>query len=229
MRVAHVEGTHMFKPTLQQLCDDFSILTASWQQGAAAEEIWRDLLVGDRVLVESGERDGVRLLLLRSRNETDPMPASPRELAVLDRAALGDAGKVIAIDLGLSTSHVSTLISNALRRLGFRSRAELVWFCRDCSDLGPSGDIEVARVDSDGGALYVLRFSMRIIALDAPLTRSERAVVAAALEGKTNRQIARAFGRSVHTVSNQFAKAKAKLGAQSRLALIRGSTAWARC
>ena len=199
MRVAHC-STHMNEPnTLQELWDDFSVATAAWQQGAPAEEIWRDLLVGNTVLVESGERDGVRFLLLRPRRGSDSVTASPREIQVLDRAALGDAGKVIAIDLGLSTSHVSTLINSALRRLGFKSRAELVWFCRDRSDLGPPRELEAARIETPRGELCLLRFPLRVIAVDAsPLTRSELAVVTAALEGKTNRQIARAFGRSIN-------------------------------
>ena len=45
-------------------------------------------------------------------------------------AALGETNKLIAYRLGTSSTRVSTVLCSALRKLGFRTRAQLVYCVR---------------------------------------------------------------------------------------------------
>lgn len=51
---------------------------------------------------------------------------TPREVEVVGRVLHGDSNKVIAYDLGLAWSTVRVLVARITRKLGVRSRAELV-------------------------------------------------------------------------------------------------------
>jgi DNA-binding CsgD family transcriptional regulator len=53
-------------------------------------------------------------------------PLSPREREAVSRAMLGESNKVIAYELGVSASTVGVLLHRAARKLGSRTRAELL-------------------------------------------------------------------------------------------------------
>lgn len=93
-----------------------------------AVAIWLGLVAGRWTLVEQCERDG-RRYLLAYRN--DPRTAkrsrlSERERQVLGYAALGHANKLIAYELGVAPSTVSTALARAQTKLGASSRRELL-------------------------------------------------------------------------------------------------------
>ena len=90
--------------------------------------LWNALVEGRWSIVESLERDG-RRMLLASRN--DPRVAalrclSPREEAVVEHVAQGRSYKYIAAELGVSISAVLLGLRSALRKLGLRTRVELI-------------------------------------------------------------------------------------------------------
>jgi DNA-binding CsgD family transcriptional regulator len=99
---------------------------------AATDEraIWWGLLSGRWRLVDQFDVAGRRFVIARGR----PRPASTRAPAHLTGrereacagAAEGRANKVIAAELGVAVSTVGTLLSRATRKLGCRSRAELI-------------------------------------------------------------------------------------------------------
>jgi DNA-binding NarL/FixJ family response regulator len=66
---------------------------------------------------------------------TDPRGLTERENQVVGAAVLGHSNKMIAYRLGLSTSRVSTLLRSAMRKLGFRTRNELVSHMSDFQAL----------------------------------------------------------------------------------------------
>lgn len=116
------------------------ILTTTVRSLVDAKERWRDtepeqvtaawnaLVDGRWSLVDSFDRDGKRFLLAR-RNPLDlPEPSalthSERQVAAL--YARGHAGKLVAYELGMTTSAVSSILRRALRKLRLQSRAELV-------------------------------------------------------------------------------------------------------
>jgi DNA-binding NarL/FixJ family response regulator len=213
---------------LERVWDDLSALPAAWRQGEAAESVWRGLLSDDWQLIDAADDGCMRFLLLRARRSLHRRRTSPgRELDVLARAALGQPGKMIAHQLELSPSHVSTLLRSGLERLGFQTRAELVWFCRTRSDLGPPPNTQVARFRTCQDELAILGFVVRPSSVTAPLTRTEAAIATHVLEGRSNRQVAEVLGRSINTVGNQVARVRAKLCVGSRLELIRSSARWA--
>jgi DNA-binding CsgD family transcriptional regulator len=90
--------------------------------------IWRGLVAGRWSLLDHVERDGKRFLLAR-RNDLAVAPVDPLTLAerqVAAYAALGHANKLIAYELGLEESAVAMRLHRVERKLGVRTRAELI-------------------------------------------------------------------------------------------------------
>lgn len=84
-----------------------------------ARELWLDLTARRWSIVDHLERGDCRYFLAR-RNDANlrvGQALSARERQVLYCATRGDANKVIAYTLGLSTSSVSTLLTRAARKL----------------------------------------------------------------------------------------------------------------
>lgn len=98
-----------------------------------AIEIWRGLTLGRWSLVNHFERDGRRYVVAhRNAPEAkDPRALTRRERQVVGFAALGQGNKLIAYELGLSPSTVGVLMARAARKLGARSRAELLQLTRE--------------------------------------------------------------------------------------------------
>jgi DNA-binding CsgD family transcriptional regulator len=98
---------------------------------ADAEErlaLWNALVDGKWSLLERFDTDGRRLFVAR-RNE----PAARRDLSLSDEerkvvalAAIGRPQKVIAYELGLTDSMVSTALRRAMAKLGVSSRSALI-------------------------------------------------------------------------------------------------------
>jgi DNA-binding CsgD family transcriptional regulator len=97
-------------------------------QPEEAIEVWRGLIFGRWSLIDRFERDGRRYLVAH-RNDPDvpdPRALTRRERQVVGFAALGQPNKLIAYELGLSPSTVGVLMARAARKLGARSRTELL-------------------------------------------------------------------------------------------------------
>lgn len=93
-----------------------------------ALQIWKALVRGRWSMVDWFDTDGRRFVLAipNPPEVTDPRGLSERENQVVTFAVLGNSNKMIAYRLGLSTSRVSTLLRSAMRKMGFRTRAQLV-------------------------------------------------------------------------------------------------------
>lgn len=93
-----------------------------------ALEIWKALVRGRWSMVDWFDTDRRRFVLAipNSPDVTDPRGLSERESQVVTLAVLGHTNKMIAYRLGLSRSRVSTVLRSAMRKLGFRTRAQLV-------------------------------------------------------------------------------------------------------
>jgi DNA-binding CsgD family transcriptional regulator len=90
--------------------------------------LWTALVDGKWSLVESIDSDGKRFVLVR-RNTPDlkhPRGLLPTERHAAALVALGHPTKLVAYELGLSLPVVSALVASAVRKLGLRSRAELI-------------------------------------------------------------------------------------------------------
>jgi DNA-binding CsgD family transcriptional regulator len=62
----------------------------------------------------------------REARATNPARLSPREREAVDRALMGSTTKMIAFDMGISNSTVRVLLARAARKVGARSRRELL-------------------------------------------------------------------------------------------------------
>ena len=93
-----------------------------------ALEIWKALVRGRWSMVDWFDTDRRRFVLAipNSPDVTDPRGLSERERQVVSYAVLGHSSKMIAYRLGLSKSRISTLLRSSMRKLGLRTRAQLV-------------------------------------------------------------------------------------------------------
>ena len=104
-----------------------------------ALRIWKALVRGRWSMVDWFDSDGRRFVLAlpNAPQVCDPRGLTERESQVVAYAALGQANKMIAYRLGLSKSRVSMILRSAMRKLGVRTRSQLVIKMRDFQALDP--------------------------------------------------------------------------------------------
>jgi DNA-binding NarL/FixJ family response regulator len=204
--------------------------TIAWERGQAAESIWRELITGRSKLLVGERTETSTFLLIRAvEPENQPCQAlSPRKLRLLEAAAAAERGKNLAFELGTSAAAVSGGLAVCLSRIGLRSRAELLWFCRDRGELAPPRSLRAARLRTKRGEFAVIGFARRAVEVEGPFTRVERQIVLGVLSGMSNREIARSRNVSICTVQNQVASALKRARVASRYELVARSTDWAR-
>lgn len=83
-------------------------------------------------MVDWFDADGRRLVLLKLNPSKSSCGCglTPREEQVALSAALGESSKVTGYQLGISPSRVSALLKAAMRKLGVRTKAQLVIMVR---------------------------------------------------------------------------------------------------
>jgi DNA-binding CsgD family transcriptional regulator len=93
-----------------------------------ALEIWQALVSGRWSTVDWFDTDGRRFVLAlpNAPEVSDPRGLTDRERQVVAYAAMGQTNKMIGYRLGLSRSRVSLLLRTAMRKLGVRTRTQLV-------------------------------------------------------------------------------------------------------
>lgn len=144
-RVHHAEGTATDDAARELLRRAVVDIDRARRRGTRHDEeqaltLWQGLVDGTWSLVERFESDGRRYLVAR-RNEPgvlDPRGLSLREKQVVSFAVLGHPSKLIAYELGLTKSTVTTHLQSAMQKLGVASQVELV---RLLTDLGELGDL----------------------------------------------------------------------------------------
>jgi DNA-binding CsgD family transcriptional regulator len=95
-----------------------------------ALDVWQGLVAGRWSLVDEFDSDGRRFLVVRRNDLAASEPAlSDRERQVAAHIALGHSNKLIAYQLGVSLSTVSSYARRVARKLGTTNRVELVARC----------------------------------------------------------------------------------------------------
>jgi DNA-binding CsgD family transcriptional regulator len=128
-QLAHATGpAKRARAQIVEAATTLSRLRRSRRDPERAVSQWKALVDARWSLVDHFERDG-KHFLLAERNE--PLVGgiallSERERQVVALAALGNANKMIAYELGISVSTVGVLLARAAKRLGVRSRKKLV-------------------------------------------------------------------------------------------------------
>lgn len=89
---------------------------------------WTGLIAARWTLVDHFEEGGKRYLVARKNDVADVGRAelSPRELQAVAFAALGHGNKLIAYEMGIAAETVRVLLHRAARKLGARTRDELI-------------------------------------------------------------------------------------------------------
>lgn len=102
-----------------------------------ALRLWNALVRGRWSMIDWFDSDERRYVLALPNSPTtaDPRGLTERENQVVAAAIVGHSNKMIAYRLGLSTSRVSTVLRNAMRKLGLRTRAQLVKHLREFQAL----------------------------------------------------------------------------------------------
>ena len=107
--------------------------------GSQGLTIWKGLLEGRWSLAEVFDTDGRQFFVLRKNapHVDGPTSLTEREQQIVTYAAVADTNQIIAYELGISPSTVSTLLGRAMKKLGVDSRADLIRLVRG---LAPTQD-----------------------------------------------------------------------------------------
>ena len=132
-RIVHAEGAARTTAARQQLRTaatwiDFARSESGRRGGMRALHEWHPLTDARWTLLDTFEENGRRYVVARE-NQSD-LPGidalTDRERQIVGQAALGQSNKEIAYTLGISANTVRVLMARAARRLGVRSRKELL-------------------------------------------------------------------------------------------------------
>ncbi|MBI3205754.1 MAG: hypothetical protein HYZ29_29730 [Myxococcales bacterium] len=110
------------------------------QNADEASLLWEAMVAGRWSLLDHFDTDGRRYVVARVNEAvTNPLAdLSERERQVMGLAANGRSNKLIAYELGVAESTVSTLLSRAQRKLGAADRVDLIRvYLQHCWRLGP--------------------------------------------------------------------------------------------
>lgn len=174
---------------------------------------WNELTGGGYVLLDHVDTDQRRYVVaykLGSSMRRRAHGLNERERTVLERILLGARNKTIASELGISSAHVSGLSQRALDKLGVRTAAELAGVLRARASL------VLGELDVGGEPLIALGYRDRTADALASLTRTERQIARAVLDGQSQREIALERGVSERTIASQVASIYRKLGISGR-------------
>ena len=107
-----------------------------------AVDLWRALVAGRWSLVDHFDHDGQRFLVARRNppEERRTSALSPSEHRVLALAAMGHSNKFIAYELGVSPSAVAMSLARLRRKLGARTRLELIEAFRRADGEAPPSE-----------------------------------------------------------------------------------------
>jgi DNA-binding CsgD family transcriptional regulator len=98
------------------------------QDPEEALRLWEGLVRGRWTLLDWFDTDGRRFVLAKPNAPriVDPRGLSQIEAQVATYASYGESSKMIGYRLGLSSSYVSRLLRDAMRKLGVKTQPQLV-------------------------------------------------------------------------------------------------------
>jgi DNA-binding NarL/FixJ family response regulator len=149
-----------------------------------------------------------------------------RNLEFLERVLLGQAPKVVAIELGVGISTVATGVQETLRSMGLQCRISnspvmltmaVRAACRaqEAPTLG-----RLTRVKADQDKYWLVSVRRPDLEFPVELSQAEAAVVRQLVAGRTHVEISQQRTTSTRTVANQLAAAFRKLGVSGRGAIV---------
>ena len=90
--------------------------------------LWQGLLDGRWSIIGRYDREERQVLVARENDSAlaKVRALTDRERRIIEEAATGRSNKQVAAEVGLSIGTVSGYLTSALRKMGLRSRAELI-------------------------------------------------------------------------------------------------------
>lgn len=188
-------------------------------------EIWTKLVAAELRFKKAVWNDGRCIAVFRRNAPTSRQYGlTPRERTVLVRTLQGERQKLIAAEAKIAASTVANSLKSARVKLGFEDRL----------DAAPLATLIVANGTENASAypqrnIYSISNGEWYMASSPrpdwsgfpEVTKSERSIALAIIEGQSNTEIARTRDTSVHTVENQVASLFRKVNASGRFDLIR--------
>lgn len=184
---------------------------AGRREGETSIDAWTALVEGRWSLVDHFESDGKRFLFaLRNQADApDPRALTRDERPILHLVAMGHSNKLVAYELGLPMGTVATRLASIMRKLGVRSRVQIV------DRFTSLRTAKFSPVESNEDEWHAAAVEVEPPRLNS-LTAAEDEVAQLASRGVSNDRIARSRGCSPRTVANLLASAYKKLGIASR-------------
>ena len=190
-------------------------------------QLWKDLTTGAVVAVDvfcDGERCYIVLIETNAPCRRPPV-LGQRNIEILRRTLLGEAQKVLAIELGLSASSVATAGAHALKAMGVDctpTRIPLLIVMAAHAYYGQTVPIFARQsLLFEGAKRYrVLSAARPDPAAINSLSDAERSVVRLVLERCSNAEIARIRSTSARTVANQLSTVLHKLKVNARSGIL---------
>lgn len=187
--------------------------------------VWPELISGRARIVDSGATQAQHYVQLAiSGAGAEPNKLSARQVSVFERVLLGEAPKVVAMELGYSISTVASDVGVCLRAMGLTGRSHgipglLVLALHALRGRARCPGVRIERLPGESQDFQVTSSRLELPLRDR-LRPSELGVVALLIEGKSYAEIARLRQTSVRTTANQVGSVYRKLQVSGRIALL---------
>jgi len=195
----------------------------SSRQSPALQKLWDELLDGRRKITGyPSDEAHCSLAVADSEGPQLSTSVTSRERrALAESAILGQAQKVLAMDLGRSNTTVSTVLHGSLQGMGLSCQFRclpLALALLAHAARRPEALLRPSLVRQ--GEAWVVTFARPDWALRARLSDSEYEVARLALEGKTHAEMALLRRVSARTIANQLQSVFSKLRVTGRFQLL---------
>ncbi len=187
--------------------------------------VWELLISGRSRVVDTfcTERRCYAVLAKSARRQ--PVRMTKRRIACLERYLLGEQPKVVAEDLRLSRSTVTTDLGDCLDAMGIHRQTSRIPVLLAMAVRASHGDPLVppgrlTRLSYLGTEHSIVSVERPDLALSNQLSPAEFSVARMLLEGRTHAEIAQLRQTSLRTIANQLAATFQKLGVSGRWQLL---------
>jgi DNA-binding CsgD family transcriptional regulator len=188
-------------------------------------EIWTRLVAAELRFKKAVWNDGRCIAVFRRNAPTSRhYGLTARERTVLVRTLQGERQKLIAAEAKIAASTVANSLKSARVKLGFEDRLDAaplatLIVANGTENASPYPQRNIYSIG--GGEWYMASSPRPDWSGFQEVTKSERSIALAIIEGQSNTEIAKARDTSVHTVENQVASLFRKVNASGRFDLIR--------
>jgi DNA-binding NarL/FixJ family response regulator len=204
-----------------------AIVASDWFASSLdLSSVWPELISGRARIVNSGVTQAHHYFqLAASTGARGRSRLTASRVKMFERVLLGESQKVVAIEIGCSTSTVATAVGHCLRAMGLnggtsRVPALLVLVLHALHGRPHGVEVRVERAPGESGELQVVSSARLELHLRDKLTSTELQVVGLLVDGSTHAEIAQLLHKSARTVANQIASAYRKLGVSGRMELL---------